>query len=97
MEELNITVLMTHKNDLRKFNERRTKPHIYIRCGKPTLTAVGSNLSVSYTYDGNDKRVKSFNALTNQTTVFVYDADGSLAAEYTINVPPPSNGFCSDD
>ena len=54
-------------------------------------TAVGSGLSASYTYDGNDKRVKSYNALTNQTTIFVYDADGSLAAEYTINIPPPSN------
>jgi RHS repeat-associated protein len=36
------------------------------------------------------KRVKSFNAVTQQTTIFVYDAEGKLAAEYTINVPPPA-------
>jgi RHS repeat-associated protein len=55
------------------------------------LTAVGSNLSMSYAYDGNGKRVKTFNAVTNQTTIFVYDTDGDLAAEYTINTPPPTN------
>lgn len=55
------------------------------------LTAVGSSLSMSYAYDGNGERVKSFNAVTNQTTIFVYDADGDLAAEYTINVPAPQN------
>ncbi len=54
-------------------------------------TTVGNNLSVSYAYDGNDKRVKSFNAVTNQTTIFVYDADGGLAAEYAINTPPPTS------
>jgi RHS repeat-associated protein len=48
-------------------------------------------LSVSYAYDANDKRVKSVSAITNQTTIFVYDADGSLSAECTINVPPPQN------
>jgi RHS repeat-associated protein len=55
------------------------------------LTAVGNNLSMSYAYDGNGKRVKTFNAVTNQTTIFVYDTDGDLAAEYTINTPPPTN------
>jgi RHS repeat-associated protein len=63
-------------------------------------TAVGNNLSVSYAYDANDKRVKSVNAITNQTTIFVYDADGSLAAEYTINIPPPTNptiGYLTED
>lgn len=55
------------------------------------LTAVGSGLSMSYSYDGNGKRVKSYNALTNQTTIFVYDAEGKLAAEYTVNVPPPAS------
>ena len=53
------------------------------------LTATGGNLSMSYAYDGNGKRVKSHNLVTSQTTVFVYDGDGQLAAEYTINVPPP--------
>ncbi|MGE3465515.1 MAG: RHS repeat domain-containing protein, partial [Pyrinomonadaceae bacterium] len=55
------------------------------------MTASGSGLSMSYGYDGNGKRVKSHNALTNQTTYFVYDADGKLAAEYTVNVPPPAS------
>ena len=27
--------------------------------------------------------------VTDQTTIFVYDADGDLAAEYTVNVPAP--------
>ncbi len=54
-------------------------------------SAVGNNLSTSYAYDGNDKRVKTFNSLTNQTTIFVYDASGDLAAEYTINTPLPTN------
>ncbi|HSK73225.1 MAG TPA: hypothetical protein VK892_16115 [Pyrinomonadaceae bacterium] len=55
------------------------------------LTALGTGLSMSYAYDGNDKRVKSFNAATNQTTFFVYDADGDLAAEFTLNTPPPTS------
>jgi RHS repeat-associated protein len=46
---------------------------------------------MSYAYDGNGKRVKTFNAVTNQTTVFVYDAENDLAAEYTINTPAPTN------
>ncbi len=55
------------------------------------ITAVGSNLSMSYSYDGNGKRVKSHNAITNQATIFVYDAEGDLATEYTVNVPPPTS------
>lgn len=55
------------------------------------ITATGPGLSTSYSYDGNGKRVKAYNAVTDQTTIFVYDADGDLAAEYTINVPPPTN------
>jgi hypothetical protein len=47
-------------------------------------------LSMSYAYDGNGKRVKSHNSVTNQTTYFVYDGDGQLAAEYTIYVPAPT-------
>lgn len=54
------------------------------------VTASGSGLTASYEYDGNGKRVKSYNVLTDQTTIFVYDATGKLAAEYTVNVPPPA-------
>ena len=46
---------------------------------------------MTYTYDGNNKRVKSYDAVNDQTTIFVYDASGQLAAEYTINVPAPSS------
>lgn len=55
------------------------------------LTAVGNGLSMSYAYDGNGKRVKSHNAVTNQTTIFVYDGDDELAAEYTINISAPTS------
>ena len=55
------------------------------------ITAIGPGLSTSYFYDGNGKRVKSYNSINGQTTVFVYDGDGDLAAEYTVNVPPPTN------
>ncbi len=53
------------------------------------ISASGSNLSTSYAYDGNGERVKSHNSITNQTTYFIYDAKGKLAAEYTVNVSPP--------
>ena len=59
------------------------------------LTATGNNLSMSYAYDGNGKRVKSHNSITNQTTIFVYDGDGQMAAEYTVNVPAPTNPVIS--
>jgi RHS repeat-associated protein len=58
-------------------------------------TAAGNGLSMVYSYDGNNKRVKSYNAVTGQTTIFVYDAEGDLAAEYTINVPPPTTPVIS--
>ncbi|MEP7147804.1 MAG: RHS repeat-associated core domain-containing protein [Acidobacteriota bacterium] len=54
------------------------------------ITATGPGLSTTHAYDGNGKRVKSHNAVTNQTTIFVHDAEGDLSAEYTINVPPPT-------
>jgi RHS repeat-associated protein len=53
-------------------------------------TATGSGISFVYSYDGNNKRVKSYDAINNETTIFVYDADGDLAAEYTIGVEPPT-------
>ena len=54
-------------------------------------TATGSGLSMTYSYDGNNRRVKSYDAINDRTTVFVYDASGQLAAEYTINVPQPAS------
>ena len=55
------------------------------------LTATGTGLSATYSYDGNGKRVKLYNAVNAQTTIFVYDSDGDLAAEYTVDVPAPAN------
>jgi len=54
-------------------------------------TATGANLNTSYSYDGDNRRVKTYDAINDQTTIFVYDASGQLAAEYTINVPTPSD------
>lgn len=59
------------------------------------VTATGSGLSTTYAYDGNNKRVATYNAVTDQTTIFVYDAEGKLAAEYTINAPPPTTPVIS--
>ncbi len=53
-------------------------------------SATGSGLSMAYSYDGNNKRVKTYDAINDRTTIFVYDANGVLAAEYTINVTPPA-------
>jgi RHS repeat-associated protein len=53
------------------------------------ITATGSGLSQVYGYDGNNKRVTSYDAVNDRTTIFVYDANGALAAEYTVNVEPP--------
>jgi len=53
-------------------------------------SATGSSLSMIYGYDGNNKRVKAYDAVNNKATIFVYDAEGDLAAEYAINAPPPT-------
>ncbi len=53
------------------------------------VAATGTGVNVSYSYDGNNKRVKTYDAVNDRTTIFVYDANGALAAEYTINVEPP--------
>lgn len=54
------------------------------------ITAIGTGLNMSYAYDGNNKRIKTYDAVNDRTTVFVYDAEGDLAAEYTINGAPPT-------
>lgn len=41
-----------------------------------------------YFYDGSGARVKKFVPGTGETTVFVYDAGGALAAEYSTIVAP---------
>ena len=47
-----------------------------------------ANLIGRYFYDGEGKRVKKVTNL--ETTVFVYDAGGALAAEYSTAAPPPT-------
>lgn len=54
------------------------------------ITATGAGLNMAYAYDGNNKRIKSYDAINDRTTLFVYDAEGNLAAEYTINSVPPT-------
>ncbi|MFN0140396.1 MAG: RHS repeat-associated core domain-containing protein [Pyrinomonadaceae bacterium] len=43
-----------------------------------------------YFYDGSGARVKKVVPSTGETTVFVYDAGGSLAAEYSTVAPQPN-------
>lgn len=45
---------------------------------------------VSYSYDANGRRVKKVTA--SGTTVFVYNAGGSLVAEYSNETPMPGSG-----
>ncbi|MBK8149571.1 MAG: hypothetical protein IPK58_15555 [Acidobacteria bacterium] len=55
------------------------------------ITATGPNLSQSYVYDPNGKRIKSVNHITGSTTLSVYDSDGDLAAEYVSGAPAAQN------
>lgn len=43
-----------------------------------------------YAYDGSGARVKKYIPSTGETTIFVYDAGGALAAEYSTVAPPPT-------
>lgn len=52
---------------------------------------VNNQVTATYEYDGDGNRVKKTVPATGEVTIFVYDADGDLAAEYTINAPPTSN------
>jgi RHS repeat-associated protein len=47
----------------------------------------GSNGLWNYSYDGDGRRVKKAISLGTDTTIFVYDAMGRLAAEYANNNP----------
>ena len=63
-------------------------------------TATGSGLSMTYSYDGDNRRVRSYDAINDRATVFVYDASGQLAAEYTVNVPrsaSPTISYLTND
>lgn len=46
------------------------------------INAQGVTLG-EYFYDGDGKRIKKIAPLTNETTIFVYDAGGKMVAEYS--------------
>lgn len=48
-----------------------------------------------YSYDGSGARVKKYVPSTGETTIFVYDAGGALAAEYSTIVAPVSEAKTS--
>lgn len=48
-----------------------------------------------YYYDGSGARVKKYVPSTGETTIFVYDAGGALAAEYSTVVEPPTTAKTS--
>lgn len=50
-----------------------------------------NNVVATYSYDGGGKRVKKTVVATGEVTVFVYDAVGKLAAEYS-NILLPNHG-----
>jgi len=49
---------------------------------------VSNQVIGQYSYDGSGARVKKYVPSTGETTVFVYDAGGALAAEYSTIVAP---------
>jgi len=54
----------------------------------PSLTGV------FYTYDGEGRRVMKFNSSNGQRTIYVYDAEGELAAEYRTDT---ADAVCTAD
>ncbi len=52
------------------------------------ITATGAGANAQYSYDGDGRRV--LKVLNGVTTIYVYDAAGQLAAEYSTQ-PPPSD------
>ena len=56
-----------------------------------------SNIVGQYFYDGDGRRVKKVSA--SETTIFVYDAEGKLVAEYSTATPPsnPTISYLTND
>lgn len=54
-------------------------------------TTSSSSTIAKYFYGGDGKRVKKYEPVSTQTTLYVYNASGQMVAEYTINVTPPTN------
>lgn len=58
----------------------------------------GNNIVGQYYYDGSGARVKKIVPSTGETTVFVYDAGGALAAEYSTVAPTnPTTSYLTTD
>lgn len=58
----------------------------------------GNNVVGQYYYDGSGARVKKVVPSTGETTVFVYDAGGALAAEYSTVAPTnPTTSYLTTD
>jgi RHS repeat-associated protein len=73
---------MTRDADGRRF--------VYDALNKQTQVKDSNNQPLgNYVYDGDGKRIKKLGNTEN--TLFVYDAFGSLVAEYAITPPPPTN------
>ena len=57
-----------------------------------------NNVATNYTYDGEGRRVMKSTPGQNASTVYVYDAGGGLAAEYTTEtVPASGTEYLADD
>ena len=87
-------------------NNNRVTTHTFDNAGNTTVDAEGrqffydgenkqkevkdasNNVIGQYLYDGDGKRVKKLAA--NDTTIFVYDASGRLAAEYLVTTATPT-------
>lgn len=56
------------------------------------------NVIATYSYDGSGRRVKKTVVATQEVTVFVYDANGSLAAEYSnVQAQNPATRYITAD
>ena len=75
---------LTQDAEGRKFSYNGENKQTEVRNANNQVTA-------TYEYDGDGNRVKKTIPATGEITIFVYDADGDLSAEYTINSPPTPN------
>ncbi len=75
---------LTQDAELRKFSYNGENKQTEVKDANNQVTA-------TYEYDGDGNRVKKTIPGTGETTIFVYDADGDLSAEYTLNAPPTPN------
>lgn len=75
---------LTHDAENRKFVFNADNKQTEVR------NATTDALQAQYFYDGDGNRVKKKVIGTGEETIFVYDANNKLVAEYSINVPAPT-------